>query len=172
MPHTVSLAFFRNITYWLRVVSLGLIVGLSIQFVQAWNAAPGTPQGGNVAGPLTTGNVDQVKNAGLGLTGNLVVGSAATPQSICFNGDCRSVWPTGGSGGTITDYNNLPAGTVAGYCNESITWSQNRAIEPGYFKTNHKTGCACRTGFSQVETGESGELLGHVLLAYFTCIKN
>ncbi|OGI15465.1 MAG: hypothetical protein A2878_01655 [Candidatus Moranbacteria bacterium RIFCSPHIGHO2_01_FULL_54_31] len=80
MPLTVSFAFLRNFTYWLRVVSLGLIVGLSIQFVQAWTAPVSAPPAGNVAGPITTGAGTQIKNGGLWLNGGLRVdGSVVLP---------------------------------------------------------------------------------------------
>ena len=78
----MQLSFLRNFTYWLRVVSLGLIVGLSIQFVHAWTAPTGTPPAGNVGGPLTTGSVNQVKSASLGLTGNLVVGGQVQTSTL------------------------------------------------------------------------------------------
>ncbi len=42
----------KNITYWLGVVAIGLIVGTSIQFVRAWTEPPvGTiPPNNNVGG--------------------------------------------------------------------------------------------------------------------------
>lgn len=68
-------------TYWLKVISLGIILGIGIQFAQAWTNPGATPPGGNVAGPITTGAGNQVKSAGLGLTGNLVVGLKAFSAS-------------------------------------------------------------------------------------------
>lgn len=67
--------------YWLKVISLGIILGLGIQFAQAWTNPGGSPPTGNVAGPITTGVGMQVKNGSLGLTGNLVVGLKASSAS-------------------------------------------------------------------------------------------
>ena len=50
--------------YWLKVISLGLILGLGIQFAQAWTNPGATPPGGNVSGPLTTGVGSQTKAGG------------------------------------------------------------------------------------------------------------
>lgn len=75
-------SIIQKIAYWLKVVSLGVILGLGIQFTQAWTNPNVTPPGGNVAGPITTGVGNQVKSASLGLLGNLVVtGIAKIGQS-------------------------------------------------------------------------------------------
>lgn len=58
-------------SYWLSVVALGLVVGLSVQFVQAWTNPTTPPPGGNVAGPLTTGAVAQEKIGALTVDGTL-----------------------------------------------------------------------------------------------------
>jgi hypothetical protein len=60
-------SFLRSATYWLRVISLGLVVGISIQFVQAWTAPTSAPPAGNVSGPLTTGDAAQIKTGNLAL---------------------------------------------------------------------------------------------------------
>jgi hypothetical protein len=60
--------------YWGKVVVLGIIVGVGIQFAEAWTNPSVSAPGGNVAGPINTGVFDQVKNASLGLIGNLASG--------------------------------------------------------------------------------------------------
>lgn len=72
----------QGLAYWLKVVSLGLVVGLGLQFTQAWVAPTAAPPAGNVAGPITTGPNNQVKNGGLGIATNLVVGGSAQISSL------------------------------------------------------------------------------------------
>ncbi len=61
----------RKVTYWLKVVSLGLILGLGLQFAQAWVAPTAAPPGGNVAGPVTLGIGAQHKAGKLGVNSNI-----------------------------------------------------------------------------------------------------
>lgn len=60
--------------YWGKVIALGVILGLGMQFAQAWTNPITSAPGGNVAGPINTGPINQVKNAGLGVTGALTAG--------------------------------------------------------------------------------------------------
>lgn len=94
-------SFLRSATYWLRVISLGLVVGISIQFVQAWTAPVAAPPAGNVSGPLTIANASQTKSGGdisLGGGGNLYAGGFVAAPTLCIGSDCRTAWPGGGGG--------------------------------------------------------------------------
>ena len=62
----------QKVTYWIKVVSLGMILGLGLQFAQAWTAPKQAPPLGNVGGPITTGNSPQVKGDGLVTEGSLL----------------------------------------------------------------------------------------------------
>ena len=70
--------------YTLTIVGSLAIV---ITVVSAWTAPAQTPPNDNVAAPLNIGIVDQVKNAGLGLAGNLIVGGVVKvgTQNITCN---------------------------------------------------------------------------------------
>lgn len=59
--------------YWMKVISLGLILGLGIQFAEAWtNPDPIiAPPGGNVSGPITMSGVAQYKTGKLGVNSNI-----------------------------------------------------------------------------------------------------
>lgn len=95
-------SFASRATYWLKVVSLGLVLGTGLQFASAWTAPTAAPPGGNVAGPVTTGSAPQFKDGSLGLSGDLVIGAVgAASRRICLNGTCITSWPTGGGGGNI-----------------------------------------------------------------------
>ena len=116
--------YTAQIGYWLKVVALGVVLGFGIQFAQAWTNPSAPAPTGNLAGPINTGIIDQVKNAGLGLVGNLVVGSAAAPKSICLNGACITAWPTGGA--------------TLGQNNCTCLWTRNfvgtAACQVGYYQ--------------------------------------
>lgn len=64
-------SFATKTTYWLKVASLGLVLGLGLQFAQAWVAPATAPPGGNVAGPVTVGDNAQYKTGKLGVNSNI-----------------------------------------------------------------------------------------------------
>jgi microcystin-dependent protein len=72
-----SSAISSNRAYWAQVVTLGLIVGLGLQFAQAWTPPPGAPPAGNVGAPLTTSADSQTKGGRLILLQDLSVGTNA-----------------------------------------------------------------------------------------------
>lgn len=91
-----------QLVYWLKVVSLGMILGLSIQFAEAWTNPTQTAPNGNIAGPLTTGSISQTKaggNISLAGGGSLYAGGVVAAPQLCIGGDCRSAWPSGGGSG-------------------------------------------------------------------------
>lgn len=71
-----GMSFPKQVTYWLSVVALGLLVGFGIRETRAWMNPIATPPGGVVSAPITASILDQVKTGGLGLVGNLVVGKS------------------------------------------------------------------------------------------------
>lgn len=103
MKHLQSLA--QKSVYWLKVISLGLILGVGIQFTQAWTNPISTPPGGNVSGPITTGVGSQTKAGGdisLGEGGNLYAGGVVAAPQLCIGGACRNTWPTSDNLGNHT----------------------------------------------------------------------
>ncbi|MDQ5961269.1 MAG: hypothetical protein QG581_190 [Patescibacteria group bacterium] len=63
--------------YWLKVVSLGLALGIGVQFTQAWTNPVAPPPGGSVAGPITLGGTAQNKTEQLGSIGGGAYGTGA-----------------------------------------------------------------------------------------------
>ena len=76
-------SFAMKAAYWLRVVSLGLILGLGLQFAQAWVAPTVAPPGGNVSGPVTTGG-NQTKTGSLTVSGGLAAPSLVDSDNVGF----------------------------------------------------------------------------------------
>jgi hypothetical protein len=128
-----------------KIVTLGLLLGLGIQFLFAWTAPSGAAPTGNVAGPLSAGPsaTYQYRVGGLGLGETLkLIGIpgqeiAVTAPKFCINnagdasdatGNCISDWPTGGSGGVAVDSGVLaPSDLVPegnGYYCKTVTFVQ------------------------------------------------
>jgi hypothetical protein len=59
----------NNATYWLSVVAIGLVVGLSLQFVSAWVEPTQTAPNGNVGSPVNTSVITQIKQGAFGVVG-------------------------------------------------------------------------------------------------------
>lgn len=61
----------HDVVQWGKVIVLGVVLGLGIQFVSAWTNPTVAPPGGNVAGPLTTGVVAQERLGALTVKGTM-----------------------------------------------------------------------------------------------------
>jgi hypothetical protein len=99
-PKTLS----DKAVYWLGVLAFGLVSGLGIQFAQAWTNPTATPPDGNVAGPITTGSVSQVKNGSLGVTKNFTWPGG----DLTFDSNGAAI-EFGGRGTPYFDFKNNPA---------------------------------------------------------------
>ncbi|MFZ1720283.1 MAG: hypothetical protein WAU28_02925 [Candidatus Moraniibacteriota bacterium] len=88
----------KQSVYWMKVVSLGLILGIGIQFAQAWTSPLSAPPGGTISGPLTTGNDSQAK------TGNLALNASNLYQHalIISGGDILASGSNGSAFGSVT----------------------------------------------------------------------
>jgi|WetSurMetagenome_2_1015567.scaffolds.fasta_scaffold113668_2 hypothetical protein len=54
-----------KVFYWIGVITVGFIVGISVQFVKAWTEPSSNPPGDNVGAPITTSRIGQVKDGSL-----------------------------------------------------------------------------------------------------------
>jgi hypothetical protein len=106
-------------TYWLSVGVLGVALGLSLQFVQAWTDPESTPPDNNVAAPLNTSANNQTKTGAL-VTGGLgtshfyktqsasdtwTIGSVLTLANTT-TGEASWQAPSGGGGSLGADWYN------------------------------------------------------------------
>ena len=80
--------------YWSKVIALGVILGVGIQFAEAWTNPTVSAPGGNVAGPLNVGSSTQTKAGSLGILGSLAVGGGVKVGTV--NTAC-----TASTGGTL-----------------------------------------------------------------------
>jgi hypothetical protein len=98
----------KNATYWLSVVAIGLVVGVSLQFVRAWVEPSITPPGGNVGAPISTSAIGQSKAGNLSVNstfyvpnGNSGFGTLTPSYRVDILGSMRlqpTAAPTGANG--------------------------------------------------------------------------
>ena len=84
---------FHKVSYWGKVITLGLVVGLGLQIVSAWTAPTAVAPGGVIDGPITTSAIAQTKDGPLtvnsatnGLSGNGGTGYGLTGISTDAHG--------------------------------------------------------------------------------------
>jgi len=90
-------AFYESF-YWLRVAVVGLVVGLGVQFTQAWVAAPTGAPNNNVQGPVTTGSNSQEKSGSLTVNNHLTVKNGTSGYPYIYlnrNGNIQALVGTG-----------------------------------------------------------------------------
>jgi hypothetical protein len=87
--------------YWVGILTLGIVLGVTIKIVGAWVEPSQAPPGGNIAAPFNTGNVGQAKIGGLtlnigGATYGLIVqqglvgiGTTAPSEKLEVNGNIK-----------------------------------------------------------------------------------
>lgn len=80
----------ENIYYWSRVIIIGVVVGVSVQFVVAWTEPSGTAPSDNVGAPINTGPNSQVKGTVAGTGGIGSMGNIAAVLNITAGGDINA----------------------------------------------------------------------------------
>lgn len=80
----------KKSVYWVGVVVIGAILGVSLQFTSAaWINPPASPPNSNVGAPITTGSASQTKSGLLGVTSLEERWVSGTPY-IDFSNDASS----------------------------------------------------------------------------------
>ncbi len=137
----------KNITYWSGVVILGLVVGISIQFVAAWTEPTQAPPGGNVGAPVNTGDLGQIKNGNLILNalGNYLTGLLVNGNLQIANGKGYSPSTTEADPG-----NTLVTKDYVDAQSEGVSWIFLNGKDEEYKPTEAVVTLECPTGMKIV----------------------
>jgi hypothetical protein len=95
---------FENAIWWSGVVTVGLILGISLQFVRAWTEPTEAPPGGNVGAPINTGANIQTKGVWGDITkmGDLLIWGVLEALVVKTDYIQNSSLPTAASGYVLT----------------------------------------------------------------------
>mgnify|MGYP000893375264 CR=1 FL=1 len=155
--------FVRNTLYWGKVISLGIILGIGIQFAEAWTNPSVSAPNGNVAGPVNTGSTAQTKAGALTVNGLRSIASALIIGGLQVTGlsaagcdlkaDAAGVIYCGTDATSTASGGGSPSsGTMAGSCFVHAPGSLTppvRIIAPavaGRFGLD----CACQSGWTRL----------------------
>jgi len=84
-------------------------------------------------------------------------------NAINLGGVSRTTWPSS----SITSYNQLPSGALAGSCTKFV--SATNVFAPA-LSINNGYNCGCASGFTVVQTGYKPDQFNPT--TYYSCIKN
>jgi hypothetical protein len=71
----------KTLAYWASVATLGVVLGVSLQFVKAWTEPASAPPNGNIGAPINTGaNTQRKTNGTLQVDNSIVAGNLTAAQ--------------------------------------------------------------------------------------------
>ncbi|MDD5490038.1 MAG: hypothetical protein PHP25_05175, partial [Candidatus Moranbacteria bacterium] len=89
----------KKFSHWLSVIVIGIVLGVSLQFVRAWTEPTAAPPGGNLGAPINTSGVAQTKAGNLNVNGGMLIGASTTggnkgagsinADQVCIRGVCK-----------------------------------------------------------------------------------
>ncbi len=162
----------KGIVHLAVIITLGVALGISLQFVQAsWNDAPSIPPQNNTSEPINVGSVDQVKS------GKITASDLCTTGGKCLSAagataaaSVESMLPDGATANAICSYvvsYNIPSfPTGTGYTQDSFCgqtkYSGGKFYTRVFYSTNY-CASATRSSGAAVNNGlpiDSGWVLG------------
>ncbi len=101
-----NLAQFMKSSFFIKTflpvfAAMAIVAGIAYA---VWTEPTTNPPGDNVSAPINTGSQDQTKTGGFtaaSLKAGVIEGTTVKGTSqLCIGTDCRTAWPSGGSGYT------------------------------------------------------------------------
>lgn len=140
---------FKRKLYWLSVAVVGLVVGITLQFVRAATPTGPAPAGSAYA-PLTTSSGTQKKDGNLQIGGSLDVGDVANFSQNVYMKSGKSLYVdricfgTLGSIDCINSFSGLGGGSGSSYTpgewfNDKLTINYNQKDPDGSWATVQET---------------------------------
>lgn len=98
----------QKVTYWSSVITIGIVVGLTLQFAKAWTEPSSAPPSVNVGAPINTGSAVQYKSGNFDIGGTLKLYNISDPTST----SALSIYsaPNGSDTGSVIDPSDLATG--------------------------------------------------------------
>ncbi|MFO7806826.1 MAG: tail fiber domain-containing protein [Candidatus Moraniibacteriota bacterium] len=84
--YTTIKKIFKQSSWWLSVITLGIALGSFLQLAKAWVGPPSSPPSGNIGAPVTTGGATQHKS-GVLQVGALVSDSLVISKTFNYHSD-------------------------------------------------------------------------------------
>ncbi|MDQ1284523.1 MAG: hypothetical protein QG620_871 [Patescibacteria group bacterium] len=186
----------QNITWWIGVVTVGIVFGVTLQFAAAWvNPPAAAPPGGNLGGPINTGSITQTRAGTLFLEKALgVEGVLIAYANLIVEGTLRVVGADGNSGSflfrdgnqkegrVLTSNDNglvrwddaVVPGGVYGYCAIETSCSSSYTMEIAPCSCGDGNTAECGSGYYPVKTGtiNVGNQEGGATAQTYVCVKN
>ncbi len=103
----------KNTAYYLQVVFLALIIGLGLQFAEAWTTPSVAPPTQTIGAPITTSATAQTKSGSLGVSSLLATGAiqgstlkittgAGAGKVLTSDASGNATWKNASGGGLTT----------------------------------------------------------------------
>lgn len=186
----------KKLAYWASVTTLGIVLGVSLQFVKAWTEPTAPAPAGNVGAPINTSAVPQTKNGVLNINSTLGVTGIITTDSRIGIGTLAPTAKLEVAGTPGVDGIKFPDGTLQktaaggpgaqvsggmyGYCAEVCGGSFSSNCNPSSAPTAvhapsiaSGVNCSCQPGYEVVKTGGGDGLAGAVKgYNFYSCYKN
>jgi hypothetical protein len=145
--------FTKDATYWFGVVALGLVLGISIQFVRAWSEPTVAPPGGNLGAPVNTSANLQTKLGNfiaqnLGAINLTLVGKGSSASTVSSD-----------SGTTLVTKDYVDAAGVTGGSSKMIKGSGS-SFDCGSDWKIKRCGCGSGATFAAAQTYAAASYTG------------
>jgi hypothetical protein len=144
---------YEKIVWWIGVVSVGVIFGITLQFASAWVNPPASTDV-NIGGPVNTSAVAQVKFGALGVGGLLKAFS-----DVIVSGTLKIIGSDGNSGSFVFKDGNQGEGKVLTSNASGVAgWedASGGSCYVAYTTGNCGDSGICASGFNTSQNGFAG----------------
>lgn len=132
-----------------KIVVLSLVLVLGISYVSAWTAPTGTPPDNNVAAPINTSLVTQVKAGALGVSGYFTAYSGMSANGKLINNVATPIAGTDAVNKDYVDAQTSGGGSIFSHCGVASVSNTTAPSAPSsqlIMVCVKPNGNVCRTG--------------------------
>jgi hypothetical protein len=182
----------KTLAYWASVATLGVVLGVSLQFVKAWTEPASAPPNGNIGAPINTGaNTQRKTNGTLQVDNSIVAGNltaAQKPAALAGKPVTGNVYVNdmyvNNASKWVSQMAGGPSGSFCGLA--SASWSGDGCIDTPADRLSFKNvsscngkslsgdgGSMCPIGYTPQFTAKS-QFYSSIMMCNYTatCVKN